>query len=621
MRLIILSVNLSLVAVALSAPLYWGFSQQGGTTKLIGSSFGVLGKDATYDYVIVGGGTSGLTVAKRLAEDPKVSVAVVEAGGFYGLDNGNVSQIPAYHTVNSNADPDPANIQPLIDWGIITPPQDGLNGRKLHFSQGKCLGGSGTIGSYNRWADIVGDDSFTFDNILPFFKKSVQFTPPNQSKLGPGVTVPYDPSAFGQGGPLRVSYSNFYQPISPFVNKAFAALGLKSIHGFNSGKLIGYSHITDAIDPQAETRSSAETSFLAAAIEQSALQVYKQTLAKRIVFSGKRASGVQVQTVGVRYALTARKEVIVAAGAFRTPQLLMVSGVGPQASLSKLGVHTISDLKGVGQNLWDQPNFGLLYPVNVSTFSSFGNPSFLNEANDNFLKRQEGPLTNPGGDIIGWEKLPTKYYSSLSKTVRADLAEFPNDWPDLELLPSVFGPPDPEDNFAVFLITLLTTTSRGSVTLNSIDTEDNPVVDPKYLDTETDKQVAVQAYKRVLELVKASGYTTGPQPPPPTSDAQILDLVKNGTAPFYHATGTCKMGKQSDANAVVDPNGKVFGVQGLRVVDASIFPLTPPGHIMATICERTFYNLSSNLEVTDLFFSPKKDMLAEKIADNIKNGE
>lgn len=223
--------------------------------------------------------------------------------------------------------------------------------------------------------------------------------------------------------------------------------------------------------------------------------------------------------------------------------------------------------------------------------------------------------------LLGWEKLPTKYYSSLSKTVRADLAEFPNDWPDLELLPSVFGPPDPEDNFAVFLITLLTTTSRGSVTLNSIDTEDNPVVDPKYLDTETDKQVAVQAYKRVLELVKASGYTTGPQPPPPTSDAQILDLVKNGTAPFYHATGTCKMGKQSDANAVVDPNGKVFGVQGLRVVDASIFPLTPPGHIMATICERTFYNLSSNLEVTDLFFSPKKDMLAEKIADNIKNGE
>ncbi|KAL9039526.1 MAG: hypothetical protein Q9214_004840 [Letrouitia sp. 1 TL-2023] len=124
MQLNILFIELNVVAAALSAPLYWGFFQQSGTTKLIGSSFGVIGKDATYDYVIIGGGTSGLPVAKRLAEDPKISVAVVEASGFYELNNGNVSQIPAYHTVNSNADPDPANIQPLIDWGIITLPQD-----------------------------------------------------------------------------------------------------------------------------------------------------------------------------------------------------------------------------------------------------------------------------------------------------------------------------------------------------------------------------------------------------------------------------------------------------------------------------------------------------------------
>lgn len=469
------------------------------------------------------------------------------------------------------------------------------------------------------------------------------------------ILLPGSEWAFDQGGPLHVSYSNFYQAISPLVNKAFNASGLKSIRGFISGKLIGYSRLTDAIDPHTETRSSAETSFLAAAIERSTLQVYKQTLAKKIVFSGKRASGVQVRTAGVNYVFTARKEVIVAAGVvsilydlarivqpnrtlqFRTPQLLMVSGVGSRASLSKLGVPVISDLQGVGRSLWvsvpskgrsqsplilykDQPSFGLLYPVNVSTTSSLGNPSYLNKANDNFLKRQEGPLTNSGGDIIGrsnslkppwtypnimllgWEKLPTEFYPSLSKTVQADLARFPSDWPDLELLPSAIGPPDPKGNFAVFLFTLLTTTSRRSVTLNSSDTEENPVVDPKYLDTETDRQVAIQAYKRALELVKASGYTMGPQPPPPTSDAQIFDIVRNSTAPFYHGTGTCKMGKRSDADAVVDPNGKVFGVQGLRVVDASIFPLTPPGHVMATVCKYTFEDLLNNLEVTDLVF-------------------
>ncbi|CAF9939106.1 MAG: hypothetical protein HETSPECPRED_001483, partial [Heterodermia speciosa] len=130
----------------------WGFFQQGGTTKLFGSSIGLLGKDATYDYVIVGGGTSGLTVAKRLAENPAVSVAVIEAGGFYELDNSNVSQIPAFHTVNSNSDPDPANIQPLIDWGVTTTAQAGLNNRKLHYSQGKTLGGSSARngGVYHR---------------------------------------------------------------------------------------------------------------------------------------------------------------------------------------------------------------------------------------------------------------------------------------------------------------------------------------------------------------------------------------------------------------------------------------------------------------------------------------
>ena len=145
----------------------------------------------------------------------------------------------------------------------------------------------GTVGTYKQWVDTVGDQSFTFDNLLPYFKKSIDFTPPNLAKLGPGVTVPYDPSAFGQGGPVHVSYSNFYLPISPYINKAFKALGLTQILGFNSGKLIGYSHLTDAIDPRAETRSSSETSFLADTVQTTATQVYKQTLAKKILFTGK----------------------------------------------------------------------------------------------------------------------------------------------------------------------------------------------------------------------------------------------------------------------------------------------------------------------------------------------
>ena len=130
------------------------------------------------------------------------------------------------------------------------------------------------------------------------------------------MTIPYDPSAFGDGGPVHVSYSNFYQPISPAANKGFDKLGLKKIQGLNSGELIGYSHITDAIDPAAETRSSAETGFLQEALQdvQNTLMAYKQTLALKVLFSGKQATGVQVQTNGVDYTISAKKEVILAAG-------------------------------------------------------------------------------------------------------------------------------------------------------------------------------------------------------------------------------------------------------------------------------------------------------------------
>ena len=137
--------------------------------------------------------------------------------------------------------------------------------------------------------------------------------------------MPYDPAAFGQGGPVHVSYSNFYLPISPYVNKAFKALGLSQILSFNSGKLIGYSHLTDAIDPQAETRSSSETSFLAEAVQTTTLQIYKQTLAKKIVFNVKKATGVQVTTAGVPYTISARKEVMLAAGVVGDPPKSRIS--------------------------------------------------------------------------------------------------------------------------------------------------------------------------------------------------------------------------------------------------------------------------------------------------------
>ena len=184
----------------------------------------------------------------------------------------------------------------------------------------------GTKESYQQWADLVGDQSWTFENILPYFQKSVDFTPPDIDKLGPGADVNYDPAAFSaSGGPLHVSYSNYYQPLNFGLIKGLQSIGLANIAGFNSGNLIGYGHGTATINPEAETRSSSESSFLQEALRKTTLQVYQHTLARNIIFgANKTAIGVNVTTgsfpsTGSRtYVLNARKEVILSAGAVST---------------------------------------------------------------------------------------------------------------------------------------------------------------------------------------------------------------------------------------------------------------------------------------------------------------
>ncbi|KAM0796604.1 glucose-methanol-choline oxidoreductase [Usnea florida] len=599
---------------SLSACESYGYYRVDGQTRLLGSSFGVLGINSTFDYVVVGGGTSGLTVAARLAEDPDVSVAVIEGGGFYETDNGNISQIPAFDVEYSS--PSPSSIQPLVDWGIVTIPQQQLAGRQIHYTQGKCLGGSsarnylayhrGTVGAFQQWADKVGDQSYTFEALLPYFRKSPQLTPPNYGKRQAGGPVLYDPNAFSTaGGPLQVSYANYWQPISGYFKNAFASLGLTPLPGFNSGKLLGYSEFTVTVDPEAETRSSSETSFLQSAILSApSAQIYQRTLAKKIIFNkNKTAIGVAVSTDGVSYTLSAKKEVVLAAGVFRSPQLLMVSGVGPAATLQELKIPVISDLPGVGQNMWDQPYFGTAYRVNVTTQSQLSvNPLFAAQATEQYLRNQTGPLTNPAGNSVGFEKLPQSLRSQLSSGALHDLAEFPTDWPELELLPlaSATVATNDSDNYASVTIAVLATTSRGNVTINSTDTSLNPLISPNWLLTQTDQEVAVQGLKRARQIAAASGITATPEfAPGPTveTDAQILDYIQQSLAPIHHASATCAMGKAGDADAVVDSKGKVFGVNGLRLVDISVFPFLPPGHTQATVY-----------------------MLAEKLADDIRNG-
>jgi len=571
--------------------------------KLLGSSFGVPG-NATYDYVVIGGGNAGLTVAARLAEDPGISVAVVEAGSFYEIENGNLSQIPAYDTSWTGKDPQDVN---RVDWGFVTEPQKELLNAKVHYARGKTLGGCtarnymayhrGTAGSYKKWAEQVGDESYTFDKFGPYFEKSLNFTAPKGSRA-PNASAEYDPKTVGNGkGPLSITFSNYANAMASWVQKGLSEIGIHPQRGFTSGKLDGSSYVLENIDATLQTRESSETAYLQPALGKTGLMVFQSTLAKRILFdSKKKATGVVLKSDGhAPYVLSAKREIIISAGAFQSPQLLMVSGVGPKATLSKHGIPIVAERPGVGQNMWDHVLMGPSYRVNVITSSSLRDPAVLATAEQLYNDKQEGILTNSGGDFLAWEKIPAALRSSFSNSTLAALdASFPRDWPEVEYL-SMSGflgyqqnyardAPTDGFNYATVSTALVAPLSRGTVDIRSADTADAPVIDPRWLSHAADRAVVVAGYKRVRAMFATSAMQPvliGPEYFPGanvTSDEDILRVIRQTVSTVYHAACTCAMGRANDSNAVVDSKARVLGVDGLRVVDASAFPLLPPGH-------------------------------------------
>lgn len=383
-------------------------------TGMLGSSFGIPGQSYEFDYIVVGGGNAGLTVASRLAEDSSLSVGVIEAGSFYELSNGNLSEIPAYGNWFAGKDQD--DWQPGIDWGFVTEPQQALLDVRAHYPRGRTLGGCSarnymtyhlaTSGSYDQMAKEVNSSAYTFDNFFPYFTKSQKFTPPVGGTWDrfSNSTVEYDPSKLGTEGPLSVIYPKYAQSFGSWAAKGLAAIGLKPQRGFESGNLSGaYAYPLGTIRSEENIRESSETAFLRhhMGVHNPNLITFVSTLAKQVLFDEqKRATGVLVDTHGLQYTIRARKEVIVSAGAFQSPQLLMVSGIGPKDTLQQHGIEVIQDSPGVGQNMKDHVLFGSAHRVNVETASSFGDPARLAVYEKQYAEGN-GPMTNPGIDILG----------------------------------------------------------------------------------------------------------------------------------------------------------------------------------------------------------------------------
>jgi len=269
-------------------------------------------------------------------------------------------------------------------------------------------------GALQQWADAVDDQSYTFDNLLPYYEKSAQFTPPGASRLA-NATTEYNPNVFKPTrGPLQVSYPNYAQPFSTYIGPAFNDIGIPIVQDFNSGSLLGSQWCTTTIDPKTAFRSSSQTSFLNEAQARPNLKVFQLTLAKKILFNNaKRAIGVKIDSGAT---LFAKKEVILSAGAFQSPQLLMVSGIGPAATLKKFNIPVIANLPGVGQNMSDHIMFGPSYRIQTDTLASFlANPAnlFINLITEYFPLAQ-GPLTNPTCDYLAWEKTPRDLISKAA---------------------------------------------------------------------------------------------------------------------------------------------------------------------------------------------------------------
>ena len=316
------------------------------------------------------------------------------------------------------------------------------------------------------------------------------------------------------------------------------------------------------------------------------------------------------------YTIKAKKEVILSAGAFNSPQLLMLSGIGPLEQLEELDIPVLSALEGVGQNMWDHVMFGPSYHVNFPTLDdTLHNPVSLADALLDYSLNAEGPLSSNVVEFLGWEKFPQKYRDNMTESTLEALSWFADDWPELEHISGngyignfafpVLQQPLDGKQYATNLGALAAPLSRGNVTLKSKHATTLPKINPNWLTHPADQEVAVAWYKRLREVwdtPELRSIRVGDEEAFPgldkSTDEEILEVIRESMMTVWHAACTNKMGRKEDPMAVVDSKARVFGVENLRVVDASAFPLLPPGHPQSTIYA-----------------------LAEKIADSIIKGD
>lgn len=516
-----------------------------------------------YDYIIIGAGSAGCVLANRLSKDPANRVLLLEAGG---PDTKMEIAIPAAYGNLHRSE---------VDWGFSTEPQREINNRSIYLPRGKALGGCsstnamayvrGNKADYDEWASL-GNKGWSYEEVLPYFKKSES----NED---------IKDSYHGTAGPLNVTHAKHFQtPYAQAFVDACVECGIPLNPDYNGAKQEGAGLFQFTIKDG--KRHSLATAFLKPAMSRANLKVITKAYVSRILIENNRATGVEFHIGnGEVQKAFANKEVILSAGSFQSPQLLMLSGVGDTEELKKYGVEVKKELPGVGKNLQDH----LFFPVSGQSKQQEGMNHHLKPLNQ-ILDLIKYKLTGKGA--LTCSPLESRAFFAIngSSTVNMQFhfaplhfgSDYSGDVYNTKTYPTT-------DGFSI-LPTILKPKSRGYVALSSADPVADPLIQPNFLTEEDDWQILLTGARKALQVIRAKAltpYLDRVLLPFDETEEGIREHIRQSVETVYHPVGTCKMG--SDPMSVVDSQLKVHGIDGLRVVDASIMPLIISGNTNAPV--------------------------------------
>jgi choline dehydrogenase len=531
-----------------------------------------------FDYIIVGAGSAGCLLANRLSNDPSKRVLLLEAGK---KDNYPWIHIPVGYLYCIG--------NPRTDWLYQTEPDAGLNGRSLRYPRGKVLGGCSSINGmiymrgqardYDTWARLTGDDDWNWDNSLPDFKAHE-----NHYKLDNGADhATGDNSRFsdlhGHGGEWRIEKQRLSWDILEAFAEAATEAGIERTDDFNSGDNSGVGYFE--VNQKSGLRWNTAKGFLKPALGRKNLTVWTESQVERLLFEttpngATRCAGAVLRRGGDAMTVRARREVILSAGAIGSPQILQLSGVGPAKLLKDNGIEVVRDASGVGANLQDHLQIRAVFKVqgaktlNTLAGNLFGKARIGLE----YVLKRTGPMSMSPSQLGAFTRSdPDQPYANLEYHIQPlSLDAFGE---DLHPFPAMTAS-----------VCNLNPTSRGTVQIRSNRFDDAPRISPNYLATDEDRRIAADSLRQVREIMaKPAMQKYKPEEWKPgiqfQTDDELAKLAGDIANTIFHPVGTAKMGRDDDPSAVVDTRLRVRGIEGLRVVDASVMPQITSGNTNA----------------------------------------